>query len=317
MLVLCSKVRIGDKESGGVHEITVRHSVYELAGTASVKVPVTAVLRQKGTPPTRVETARTVNVGDPVEIYLGYNGSYTLEFRGFVKLLNLQTPLEIVCEDAFYLTRNRSVSLQGKTTLAGMLKKCGLEAGYCASLTLSEFLADNKPVAWVLAKLKNDYGLSVFFDLDGRVYAGEPDKIRGETVKYRLRYNVIGDDDLKYHRADDRRLKIKAICIHKDGTKIEAEVGAEDGTEKVLYFYDVADQEELAALAAAELKRYSFDGYTGKIETFLYPFAAPTLLAEIEDPVYNERDGRYYIDGVETRFGTGGARRTVEIGLKL
>lgn len=317
MQVLCSKIRIGEAELDGVHEVTIKRSIHELGATASVKIPVTALLRQQGQPPTYIETAQAIKVGDPVEIRLGYNSSYALEFRGYVKMLNLQTPLEISCEDEFYTTRGRSVTLQGKTTLAAVLQKCGLRVGYCATLNLAAFPADNKPVAWVLAKLKTDYGLSVYFDLDGRVYAGEPYKVVGEVVKYRLRYNVIKDDDLKYHRADDVKLKIKAVCIYKDGTKIEASVGAEQGTEKTLYFYDVTDQKELAALAAAELCRYSFDGYSGKIETFLAPYVGPTMLSEIDDPVYNERNGRYYVESVETRYGSGGGRRTVEIGLKL
>ena len=189
--------------------------------------------------------------------------------------------------------------------------------GYAATLTLEAFPADNKPVAWVLGQLQTKYGLAVWFDLEGRVYACEPYKVVGDAVKYRLRYNVVKDDDLKYQRAEDMKLKIKAVCIYKDGTKVEGEIGPKDGTEKKLYFYDVKDQKELAALAAAELKRYSYDGYAGKITTFLQPYAAPCMVAEIEDEVYHERDGRYYIEGTETTYGTGGARRTVEIGIKI
>ena len=157
--------------------------------------------------------------------------------------------------------------------------------------------------------MQTKYGLAVWFDLEGRVYACEPYKVVGDAVKYRLRYNVVKDDDLKYQRAEDVKLKIKAVCIYKDGTPVEAEIGPKDGTEKKLYFYDVKDQQELAALAAAELKRYSYDGYAGRITAFLQPYAAPCMVAE--------RDGRYYIEGVETTYGTGGARRTVEIGIKI
>ena len=84
-----------------------------------------------------------------------------------------------------------------------------------------------------------------------------------------------------------------------------------------MYFYDVKDQAELAALAQAELKRHSYDGYSGKIQTFLVPFAAPGMLAELEDEVYAYRNGRYYIESVETTFGTPGARRSIEIGIKV
>lgn len=315
--MLCSKIKIGGKTFAGVHEVEVKRSVFEIGATATVKVPVTAVLRMQGEPPTHIEVAQAVRVGDRVEIELGYNGTYTTEFRGYVKLLNLKTPLEIECEDEFYKTRSRNVTLQGKATLAAILEKCGLKPVYCATLTIDNFVADNKPVSWVLGKLKTEYGLAIFFDMDGNLYAGEPYKIISDTVKYRLRWNVIKDDDLQFHRADDVKLKIKAVCIYKDGTKIEGTIGPSDGTEKTLYFYDVANAKELAALADAEFKRYSYDGYSGKIETFLQPFALPCMAADIEDAAFGERNGRYYIETVTVKYGTGGARRTVEIGPRV
>lgn len=316
MFVLCSKITIGGKTFGGVHEVTVKRSIYELAATASIKVPVSAVLKQSEQPPAHIEVAQAIQPGDPVEIQLGYDNRFAVEFRGYVKQLNLQTPLEIICEDAFYLTRNRSITLSGKITLAEILIKCGLVVGYAVTLTIADFPVDNKPVSWVLAELKTKFGLSIYFDLEGRVYACEPFKMIAGSVKYRLRYNVIDDDDLKYQRADDVKLKIKAVCIYRDGSKIEATIGAGDGTEKTLYFYDVENQGELAALAAAELKRHSYDGYSGKIVTFLFPYAAPCMVAGIEDPVYPQRNGDYFIESTEVNYGTGGGRRTVEIGLK-
>jgi len=317
MYVLCSRINIGGMSFQGVHDVRIERSIYKLEATSIIKVPVTAILQYSGMPPTEIETAKTIKAGDPVSIELGYDGNYNLEFKGYVKLLNLKTPLEIVCEDAFYLTRKKSITLSGKTTLENVLKKCGLDIGYCAVLTLSQFQVDNKPVSWALGKLKKDYGLSIFFDTSGKVYACEPFKVVGDTVKYALRKNVIKDDDLKYQLAADVKLKIKAVCIYRDGTKVEAEIGTSDGTEKTIYFYDVKDKNELATLANAELKRYSYDGYSGKIETFLFPFAAPAMLAELRDEVYNERDGRYYVESVAVNYGRSGARRTVEIGLKI
>lgn len=317
MFALCSNIQIGGKRFGGVHNVEIKRSIYELAATATIKVPVTAVLQMKGTPPTEIETAKAVKAGDPVVIELGYDGQYNVEFKGYVKTLNLRVPLEIICEDAYYLTRKQSVTLQGRTTLKEVLQKCGLSIGYAASLTLTSFQVDNRPVSWVLGKLKTDYGLVIFFDQESKVYASEPFKTVGDTVKYELRGNVIRDDDLKYQHADDVKLKIKAVCIYRDGTQVEAEIGASDGTEKKMYFYDVEDKKELEVLASAQFKRYSYDGYAGKIETLLFPFASPAMIAAINDPVYNERNGNYYIESVNTRYGRSGARRTVEIGLKV
>lgn len=315
--MLCCKIKIGANTFTGIREINISRSIYKIAATAVLKLPVTAMLKQEGEPSTMVETAKQINVGDNVEIELGYNGTYNMEFKGFVRNVNYATPLEIECEDYYYPLRSKSVTLQGKTTLEEVLQKCSLTIGYAAKINISSFQIDNKPVASVLAKLKTDYGLNIFFDLLGNVYATEPAKVVGEKVKYKLRENVIKDDSLKYRRAADVKLKIKAICFYKDGEEIEASIGVDGGEVKTLHFYDVESESELALLADAELKRHSYDGYEGMIETFLLPFAQPTMVAQVIDDIYKERGGEYYIDGVEVSFSTSGARRKVSLGLKM
>lgn len=301
----------------GVNKVEIKRSIHLLGATASINLPVTALLRQKGKVATMVETAKQIKVGDSVQIELGYNNRYAIEFVGFVKQINLRTPVEVECEDYFYQTRLRTITTDGKISLEALLKKCSLSIGYCTALTLEDFEADQKPVSWLLGKLKTDYGLAVWFDHRHRIYAAAPTKIVSDKVQYRLRYNVISDDDLIFHRADDMQVQIKAICIYKDGTKVEAKIGTTGGTEKTLYFYDVASQNELATLAHAELKRHSYDGYEGTITTFLNPNAIPTMVAVIVDDVYNERSGNYLIESVTTSFSTSGARRKVEIGIKI
>ncbi|KAA6324693.1 hypothetical protein EZS27_026011 [termite gut metagenome] len=185
-----------------------------------------------------------------------------------------------------------------------------------ADLTLKNFVVNNKPGSWLLGYLKKEYGLIAFFDINGKLYAGKANDVKGETVKYRLRDNVISDDELKYQMAEDIKLKVKAVCYYKDGTKIEGELGEDGGELKTLYYYDVKDVGESKALANEELKRYSFTGYRGKIATFLFPYALLGMVASIDDPVYNEHGGEYFIESVDTTFGTGGARRRVEIGIK-
>lgn len=317
MYVLCSEIRIGGKTFKGVNEVRINRSVHLVGATAVIKVPVTAVLKQKEEPATAIETAKAVKVGDEVSVWLGYDGQMNEEFRGYVRRLNYRTPLEIECEDGYYLTRSRNVTLSGTRTLKECLQKCGLSVLHAADLTLKNFVIDNKPVSQVLGKLKTDYGLNIFFDMAGRIVAGRAFDVASEEVKYRLRYNVIRDDDLKYQLASDVKLKVKAICFKKDGTKVEGVIGSEGGATRTLYFYDVEDLAELKTLAEQELKKYSRDGYEGKIETFLFPYAEPCMLAALTDTTYPDRDGRYYIEGVETTFGTNGTRRMVSLGIKM
>lgn len=317
MFVLCSEITIGGKRFEAVNNVKINRSIHQLGATAVIKVPVTAVLKRSDETKTAVETAKVIKVGDVVEIKLGYNGQLRTEFKGVVRKLNYRTPLEIECEDAFYFTRHTSVTLSGTMTLSECLSKCGLKVLHVVDLKLKNFVADDKAVSWVLGKLKTDYGLNVFFDMDGKVIAGRSFDVVGGSVKYELRRNVIKDDDLKYMLASDVKLKIKAICFKKDGTKVEASIGSDGGVTRSLHFYDIESMAELKSLAELELKKYSRDGYDGAIETFLQPYAEPCMTADLKDSVYSERDGKYYIEGVETSFGTAGARRMVTIGIRM
>ena len=127
---------------------------------------------------------------------------------------------------------------------------------------------------------------------------------------------MISDNSLQYRRAEDVKIKVDFICYKKDGTQVKASVGNGETTETV-YFYDVENETELKKLAEIELKRRSYDGYDGEIETFLQPYCKPCDIAVIEDKLYNERSGSYLITAVKTTFGVDGARRLVNIGLKV
>lgn len=318
MFVLTCEIKIGNLTAKAVNSVVVRRSIHSLATTATIKLPVTAILRQQGEPATKIETATEIKVGDKVEIRLGYDGRNQIEFRGYVKNLNLRTPIEIECEDEFYSCRNRNIKTSGTVTLGDLFEKCGLSVGYAETLTLRNYAVPDKPVSAVLANLKSKYGLSIFFDIEGKIYACRPEQVvSDQVVKYRLRDNVISDDDLQFKRKEDLKIQIKAICIKKDGTRLEATKGAEGGIVETKYYYDVIDTKELATLAQADLDRATYNGYDDTITTFLIPFAAPTMVAHLEDALYAERDGQYYIEGVETTFGTGGGRRRIEIGTSI
>ncbi len=317
MFKLTSDIKIGKNFFPGIHEVTIKRSVNDVAATAVIKLPVTAMLHRSGQAPARIEVAKAIRVGDAVRIRLGYDGDMRDEFVGYVKRLNLKTPLEVECEDAFFLTRSRNVTLSGTKTLTAVLAACGLNVARAENLTLKNFVVADKSVAWVLTKIKKDYGLSVYFDFEGRVYAVRHGSIVGDTVRYLMRYNVVNDDKLQYMSKDDMKIYVKAVAFQKDGTKVEAKKGDESGTAKTLYFYGVDSLSELATLAQIELDRYSYDGYQGQITTFLQPFAASSMIAEVQDRIYRQRSGRYFIESVETSFGMQGARRKVEIGIKI
>ena len=237
MFVLTSEISIGSVTFKSVHDVQIKRSIYSLAATAVVKVPVTAVLKHEGEPPAHIETANAIKAGDAVTIKLGYDGQLQTEFVGYVKRLNYKLPLEIECEDEYYKLRFVNCVFSKKET---SLKAClnevlsGVQMGEVADLTLKNFVINNKPGSWLLGYLKKEYGLLAYFDINGKLYVGKANSVKGETVKYVLRENVINDDELKYQLAQDIKLKVKAICYYKDGSKIEGELGEDGGEQKQL-----------------------------------------------------------------------------------
>lgn len=321
MKALTTHIQIGQFTFNYVNEVHIEKSTDVLGSKANIKIPVTAYLKNEGEKKTAVETAKQFSPGDFVTINMGYDSAFNEEFFGFVKRVNFTTPVEIECEDWVYMLRKRNyVKSWQQTTLSEVLNYLIAGTGLTLSNNVPEVNFKNFQLntngADALQKIKDEYGLTVYF-YGGELYAGLAYAVQRGTVKYRLRYNVIEDNNLTWRRAEDVELKIKAVCIRKDNTKIEAEVGDNDGDQRTLYFYDVENLSQLEQLAQEELQKYKYDGYEGKITTFLQPFCDIAYVAELEDTVYPERNGNYFVHTIEVKYGMNGARRIVHLGLKI
>lgn len=321
MKVLTANIDVGAYTFSTVNEVVIEKSIDVLGSTASIKVPVSARLQGERVKTTAVDAAKQFNPGDYVTIRLGYDGDNREEFFGFVKRVNFTTPVEIECEDWTYMLRKRQYKKSWKkTTLKEVLNYLVSGTGVDLNANIPDIEFENFQIdangADALQKIKDEYGLTIYF-FEGELYAGLAYAIRRGDVKYRLRYNVIKDDDLKYRRAEDVQISVSAVSIKKDNTKIEATVGDPSGEKRTLYFYDVKDVKQLETLAKEKLDRYKYDGYEGKITAFLQPYADIAYIAQIEDANYPERSGSYYVESVKVEYGQSGARRTVGLAIKV
>ena len=161
------------------------------------------------------------------------------------------------------------------------------------------------------------YGLVGYFDTNQKLFVGLRQGKRLKTVNLKLGWNTIKDDDLKYYKAEEMKVKIKAVYVDKLGTRTEIEVGDPEGASRTIFLTDVSDKTKLKQLAEHELEKYKFNGYAGKVTAFLQPFCEPACIVSIVDEKYSERAGNYYCDGIELSFGTNGARRKIDIGAKV
>lgn len=310
-----------------VNQVTIEKSLDSIQSRAVIRIPVSARLVYADNINTEsVQSAKVFNAGDKISIKLGYDETLTDEFEGYIRKINLKTPLEIECEGMDYLLRdNLTAKTFQNTNLKQVIeyvigkelldsKRIILDQQIPAVVMSNYVIPANLSRLNALQQLKERYGLTVFFH-SNILYAGlDFVKYMGNVV-YSLGVNTPKADELEYQTADDVRLKIKAIHINKDNTKFEAEVGEPDGSQRTLYFYSgVNSIADLKKLAQSQLDKLKYSGYTGKITTFLEPFAAPGMVAEIRDVNYPQRNGKYEIRAVNTTFGINGGRRTIETG---
>lgn len=325
MYILACEIVIGGYTFSRCTQVEIDKSIDLVANTARIVMPATAVLVTRGEK-TTIETAKLVQKGMPVTIKLWYEGyGNQVEFVGYVKVVNYKIPLEIECED-IYMLRKKNInkawqSVAIRDVLAEIVSGTGIElSDELPDITLAPYSIKNASGAFALQKIRDDFGLSVYVDESNKLMAELAYSRNTGEVKYYLNgenVNVINADDLKFHNKDDVKLKIKAIGISGSNARTEVEVGDDDGELKTLHFYNITSAAELQKIALQEMSKLKFDGYQGKLTTFLLPNALPGMTAILVDDMFPERSGRYYIESVKTTWGVEGSRREVEIGIKL
>lgn len=325
MFVLDCEIEIGDYTFKQVHNVVVTKSVDLLSDTAEIKLPMSAVFGNSEVGFERKQLEQELKAGDKVKVTLAYKDVIEkVEFEGYVRWIKPNVPtVTVECEDGVYLIRQKQINKNfGKTTLKKVLEFIveGTEvelAGDIPEVNFDKFLLKNVNGAQALEKIKEAYGLYVFIDDDGKLFAGlRQVKNIGDTQLYDIYKNVVAHD-LKFRKSDDVRIALKVVGVLKDNTKIEVLVGDTTGEQRTIYRYNISDNEALKKIGEAELSELKYDGYEGTITTFLTPFCNRGYNVQLSDRNYPDRIGSYFVPKVVTTFGTGGARRKVELGTKV
>ena len=322
MFILNCDITIGKYNFKTVSDLKISRSIHQIGSTATIKLPLSARLKTSETSNT-IETNKAFAVGDLVEIKTGYDKLYT-EFKGYVKKITYQKECVIECEDFVYKLRETNIKKSWASVILSdaitFIKSQVPDLNVTSkipSMTINKVVLDGKSALWFMDEIKTKYGIVFFFDIENVLQVGLMYEYQEGEVKYNIGYNCPDETDLQYVDENDIKLKVKAVGIKKDGTKIEKEIGKEDGEIRTLYFYDISDSATLETLAKNEMDKYKFSGYRGKLTGFLDPFCTPGMKAILTDSIYKDRQGNYYIESVETSISSSGGRRQVELGLKL
>lgn len=324
------EILMGSYRFTRANHIEIRQSWKEIVDTATIKLPL---LQGKINPnDTHESLATNIKEGDRVEIQLSYNGltkNYEYnEFKGFVKRVSPEVPMVIECEDAGYWFKR--VNLQKtwrNTTLKEVVQYVVDEVNKISGdykITLSDKIPDVEFEKFRLAsanglealqQIKDNFGLVSYFN-DLELFAGLAYTDLREEVNYSTEWNIINSQNLKIRNAEDTKIKLKAVSILKNNKKIEIEVGDSEGEQRTKFYYNISSEATLKKLAEQDLNTFKFDGLEGDFNTFLIPKVNHSDTANIVDPRFSNKDGKYIIDEVVTTLDTG-IERKITIGKKV
>lgn len=325
MFYLTSDIKIADfPKKINPHRVVWNTSVNSFTDTCTIELPRITYLENDKTVTFDAKTEDdkpnyTFKENDKVSISLGYDGNNVKRFEGFIKRVNMGIPVKIECEGYSYLLYdvifNKSyASVTVKQLLADVC--AGTEIVLSADMPdipLQNVRFKNATGIQVLEWLKKECHLAVYFNFN-ELYVGTLFGSKGQTIKLRLGWNTVKDDDFKKKIVDKN---VRIVIQEKDGqgevkrTKSDAD---KYSTEKALKIKAGIPANLLKQIANRLQTKSNYNGYEGSITAFLEPAANKGDIAEIDGYKYPEKSGSFFIESVDGEFGTRGGRQKIQLG---
>jgi len=296
--------------------VKIVSSVENLADTATIVLP-------EYTRNTVLSLQDKIKRGSKVLIELGYNEFCNVEFEGFVtEVKNKDKSLIIECEDALFLFRNsvKNTVLQPASIerIANYLCK-ELDPSYkvnCSfDFTYEKFTIYEASGFEVLKKIAEETKANIYFNSESKTLEIHPPyKEFGNTIKYRMDKNVVSSS-LEY-KNNERKLEIIIEATDRNGKIYQEKAGVEGG-ERITRKVSSAAKGELKKIVQNEMLLRGGERLEGSFQAWLLPYTKAGDSVVFTDSDYPNQSGKYYCTTVTTEFNSGGATRTINLGIKL
>ncbi len=316
MFKLCAKVEISGDRSWSLDFVTaveITRDTEKLTSEAKITLPK----KMKWDGSADIPVRR----GDSVRISLGYDDNLQLAFVGYVRDVGFKTPIVITCEDDMFKLKQMPAKKKAyrSVTLETLLKDQGItyRLNIMGEQSLGAYRVTADTVASLLGKL-SEQGVRSFFRYENGepvLYCGmlfERDSTPSQVFKTGL--NIISDQSLQQQKAENMRLRVKAVSLMPDNKKIKVEVGDADGEHRTLHTYNKTES-ELRAWAEQEIKRLKRDGLTGSFTTF--GASLVDCLDAIGLIIDGKKAGVYQVKKNVIKYGTSGYRQEITLGLRV
>ena len=316
MFRLSAKIEIQSDRTWSVECVTAVEIVRDTAKlTTEAKITLPKKLKWDGSEKIPVKR------GDKVTISLGYDDNLQTAFSGFVRDVGFKTPVVITCEDDMFNLKQMPAKKMAyrSVTLEKLLKDQGISyrLNVMGEQSLGAYRVTADTVAALLGKLSQQ-GIRSFF----RYEDGEPvlycgvlfERDNKPSQVFKTGFNIISDQNLKQQKAENMRLRVKAVSLMPDNKKIKVEAGDADGEQRTLHTYNKTES-ELKAWAQQEIKRLKRDGLSGSFTTFGHTLV--DCLDAVGIIIDGTKMGVYQVKKNVIKYGDTGYRQEITLGLRI
>ena len=332
MYVLKSEITVGRYRFSGVRDVRISRSIYTPVESAFIRLPGRAsVVRGGRVMNERVLTGRQFEIGDKVDIKLGYGPEAPQhEFSGYLQRISHGNDIVLDCEGASALLRQNDITgFWKRAGLSELLRAAvsGVPGGVDIPIRCIADLDFENVVATRMTGLAfldmvmgfTDGALAIHFDSEGRLCATLPysDAVgpTGATSNFKIGYNTRGESGLRDRNGARQPRVVRLGKRTADGGLMEALSGTAGGVYAKTLGH-LADRSTLEKVAQEKASRFNYIGYEGSFRTFLRPRVGLGGSIGIYDSKYPYNDGQYLVEGLTTFFGVGGAGFEVEPGVR-
>lgn len=322
---LDSKALISNQTFTFCTEVKIESSYEHLTDTAEMIIPKKIrYVKQDGSEANAITrgTNPLFKIGDPVTLYVGYNGNIKQCFSGYIFSLRQKFPLRFEFQDAMYLLKKKSFTFEIKekklSELIKMIMPETIPYEITADQNLGVFRVINSSAAGILDVLRKEHGIYSFFR-DGKLWVGLATVQKLQTV-HRFEFEtpqLIDGDKLDYFTAEQRPIKVICKSIDKNDNQLEHSAGDSEGEVRTFYFSNYTET-DLKTTAERLVKEWRYDGYDGYFTIFATPLVNHGDVIELVNTRIPEQSGGYLVSKVVTRYGWDiGGRQDVYIRQKI
>ncbi len=290
-------------------ECSIESSWQSLTDTAEITIP------RKVKDFDRMKVSEWFREGDPIEIWLGYNGNLQLEFSGYVRKVPAGIPLVISCENEMYKLKRLTVSVSKQNcTLKQLLE--AITPGYKVVCNDSELLGNVRyskmASSQILEELKKQ-GIHSWFE-GKELHAFSKSKSDIPAVDVQL--ELTAGESLKQKAVEDTMVIIS--LIRKKGKKLNVEFGDKGAGKRLTKELSGIEISEAEMKREAEkmYKQAKQPGLDGDVTLFGIPRVSHGMKMNLKSVLYPEKDGVYYIDAVTKTFAPSEYRQACKLGDK-